>query len=104
MHFHGRFSEKVCIVTGGGSGIGRATCERFAAEGGRVVVADLNDQHGQETVRAIEKDGAGEAIFVACGLYDLDRKIRPVGQAYLKLISQWRDILPTESLGLRANL
>ena len=39
-----------------------------------------------------------------CGLYDLDRKIRPVGQAYRKLISQWRDILPTESLGLRADL
>ena len=36
----------------------------------------------------------------ACGLYDLDRKIRPVGEAYRKLIAQWRDILPTESLGL----
>jgi len=36
------------------------------------------------------------------GLYDLDRKVRPVGQAYRKLISQWREILPTESLGLRA--
>ncbi len=37
-----------------------------------------------------------------CGLYDLNRKIRPVGQAYKKLIAQWRDILPTESTGLRA--
>ena len=37
----------------------------------------------------------------ACGLFDLDRKIRPVGEAYRKLIAQWRDILPTESLGLR---
>jgi beta-glucosidase/6-phospho-beta-glucosidase/beta-galactosidase len=36
-----------------------------------------------------------------CGLYDLDRKIRPVGNAYKKLIAQWRDILPTESVGLR---
>jgi beta-glucosidase/6-phospho-beta-glucosidase/beta-galactosidase len=33
----------------------------------------------------------------ACGLFDLDRNIRPVGHAYKKLISQWRDILPTES-------
>jgi hypothetical protein len=38
----------------------------------------------------------------ACGLYDLDRKVRPVGEAYQKLIRQWRDILPTESYGLRA--
>jgi beta-glucosidase/6-phospho-beta-glucosidase/beta-galactosidase len=36
-----------------------------------------------------------------CGLYDINRKIRPVGIAYRELISQWRDILPTESLGLQ---
>jgi beta-glucosidase len=34
------------------------------------------------------------------GLFDLDRKIRPVGQAYRKLVSQWRDILPAESFCL----
>jgi beta-glucosidase len=34
------------------------------------------------------------------GLYDLDRKIRPVGQAYKRLIAQWRDVLPTQSLCL----
>ena len=34
------------------------------------------------------------------GLYDLDRKIRPVGEAYRTLVRQWRDILPTESLCL----
>ncbi len=34
------------------------------------------------------------------GLYDLDRKIRPVGESYKKLIQQWRDILPTESFSL----
>jgi hypothetical protein len=34
------------------------------------------------------------------GLYDLDRKIRPVGESYRQLIKQWRDILPTESYSL----
>jgi NAD(P)-dependent dehydrogenase (short-subunit alcohol dehydrogenase family) len=57
-----RFAEKVCLVTGGGSGIGRATCERFAAEGGKVVVVNLHREHGDETVRAIVAAG-GEAIF-----------------------------------------
>jgi beta-glucosidase len=35
------------------------------------------------------------------GLVSLDRRIRPVGESYKRLISQWREILPTESLSLR---
>jgi beta-glucosidase/6-phospho-beta-glucosidase/beta-galactosidase len=38
-----------------------------------------------------------------CGLYDLNRKIRPVGEEYKKLISRWRDILPTESRTIRGD-
>lgn len=57
-----RFKDKVCVVSGGGSGIGRATCERFAAEGGKVVVVDLKKEHGNETVKII-KDAGGESIF-----------------------------------------
>lgn len=57
-----RFKDKVCIVSGGGSGIGRAACERFATEGGRVVVIDLNEAHGNETARII-RDAGGESIF-----------------------------------------
>ncbi len=57
-----RFKDKVCIVTGGGSGIGRAACERFAREGGRVVVVDIDADRGQETAAHITEHG-GEAIF-----------------------------------------
>jgi NAD(P)-dependent dehydrogenase (short-subunit alcohol dehydrogenase family) len=57
-----RFKDKVCIVTGGGSGIGRAACERFAAEGGKVVVVDVDADHGNNTVAAITQAG-GQAIF-----------------------------------------
>jgi beta-glucosidase/6-phospho-beta-glucosidase/beta-galactosidase len=39
----------------------------------------------------------------ACGLYDLERKIRPVGTEYKKLIQHWREILPTESYSIRIN-
>jgi NAD(P)-dependent dehydrogenase (short-subunit alcohol dehydrogenase family) len=56
-----RFKDKVCLVSGGGSGIGKATCLRFAREGGKVVVVDINDD-GNETVQEITKDG-GQAIF-----------------------------------------
>ncbi|HVS45703.1 MAG TPA: SDR family oxidoreductase [Verrucomicrobiae bacterium] len=56
-----RFSGKTCIVTGGGSGIGQATCLRMAAEGGRVVVADLRLDAAQATVDRI-RAANGEAI------------------------------------------
>jgi NAD(P)-dependent dehydrogenase (short-subunit alcohol dehydrogenase family) len=59
-----RFSEKVVIVTGGGSGIGRATCQRFASEGAKVLVVDLRPEGGNETVRLIEGAG-GTAAFAA---------------------------------------
>jgi glucose 1-dehydrogenase len=57
-----RFKDKVCLVTGGGSGIGKATCERIAREGGKVTVVDLKEDHGRQTARAIQAAG-GEAIF-----------------------------------------
>jgi len=57
-----RFQDKICLVTGGGSGIGRATCLRFAQEGGTVVVIDINEQGGNETVALITQS-KGQAIF-----------------------------------------
>jgi NAD(P)-dependent dehydrogenase (short-subunit alcohol dehydrogenase family) len=59
----GRLAGKVALVTGGSSGIGRATALKFAAEGAKVVVADVNVEGGEETVRRI-KEGGGAAVFV----------------------------------------
>lgn len=52
-----RFTNKTCIVTGGGSGIGRATCLQMAIEGGRVVVVDLDLASAQATADAITAAG-----------------------------------------------
>jgi len=55
--------DKVAIVTGGGSGIGRAVAISYAKEGAKVVVSDIDDQVGKATVDMILNDG-GEAIYV----------------------------------------
>ncbi len=58
------WKEEVALVTGAGSGIGRASALAFAKEGARVVVCDVKEGHGEETARMI-RDLDGEAEFVA---------------------------------------
>lgn len=55
---------KVAVVSGAGSGIGRAIAIAYAKEGAKVVVADINVAHGEETVQLI-RDNGGEAYFTA---------------------------------------
>jgi NAD(P)-dependent dehydrogenase (short-subunit alcohol dehydrogenase family) len=59
-----QFTDKVILVTGGGSGIGRATALAFAHEQATVVVADVDKEGGQATVNAIS-EASGEAVFIA---------------------------------------
>lgn len=63
----GRVEGKIALVTGGASGIGRATAIKFAQEGAKVAVADIAVAGGEETVQMIEKAG-GEAIFIKTDL------------------------------------
>ncbi|HDG98076.1 MAG: short chain dehydrogenase [Aquificota bacterium] len=59
----GQLQNKIALVTGGGSGIGKSTALAFAKEGAKVVVADVIAEGAQQTVKEIRESG-GEAIFV----------------------------------------
>jgi NAD(P)-dependent dehydrogenase (short-subunit alcohol dehydrogenase family) len=60
----GRLTGKVAIVTGGASGFGRATAALFAAEGAHVIVADVDEVGGMETVDGIARGGGKAALVV----------------------------------------
>src|SRR6476660_6199718 len=57
------FNDKVVLITGGASGIGRVAARAFAQEGASVVVSDLATDGGEETARMI-KEAGGNSIFV----------------------------------------
>ncbi len=59
----GTLEDKVALVTGGASGIGRATALTFAREGAKLIIADMNEEGGQQTVHMITENG-GDATFV----------------------------------------
>ncbi len=83
----GLLADKVALVTGGSSGIGRATALAFAREGAKVVVADIAVEDGEETVRLIKERG-GEAIFVPTDVSkasDVEALISRAVEAYSRL-------------------
>ena len=81
------FREKISLVTGGTSGIGRAAAVAFAKEGAKVVVSGRREEEGQETVQIIREAG-GEGLFVRCDVSksaEVEAMIRQVEATYGRL-------------------
>jgi len=66
-----QLQDKVCVVTGSGSGIGRATVLEMARRGAKVVVSDVNDEAGAKTATDVEAAG-GQAIYVRADVCSRD--------------------------------
>ena len=83
----GRVDGKVALITGGGSGIGRATALLFGREGAKVVVADYNAEGGERTVKTIMEAG-GTAVFRLADVsnpQDVDTLMHEVVETYGRL-------------------
>jgi glucose 1-dehydrogenase len=78
-----RFQDKVCIVTGAGSGIGRATAVRLAQEGGLVAVVDLNGDSAEAAAKEIMASGK-QAISAECDVSQEDQVERVVASTLQK--------------------
>jgi NAD(P)-dependent dehydrogenase (short-subunit alcohol dehydrogenase family) len=63
LNMGGILDGKIAIITGAGSGIGRATAKIFAREGARLLIADIVADAGMETLKAL-KDAGAEANFI----------------------------------------
>ncbi|MCH6267968.1 SDR family NAD(P)-dependent oxidoreductase [Neobacillus citreus] len=72
-----RLLDKVGIITGGSSGLGKATAIKFASEGAKVVVTDLDEAGGRKTVEQIQAAG-GEAAFIQTDVSSFDQVQRSV--------------------------
>jgi NAD(P)-dependent dehydrogenase (short-subunit alcohol dehydrogenase family) len=82
-----RLQDKVALITGAGSGIGREAALRFAQEGAKIVVVDVNTAGGEETVGLV-KGAGGEATFVRADVAaaaDAEKMIRAAEETYGKL-------------------
>jgi len=82
-----RLQDKVALITGAGSGIGRETALLFAREGASIVVVDVNDAAGQDTVTMIEAKG-GQATYVHADISkadDCDKMVGVTEESYGKL-------------------
>lgn len=79
-----RFSGKVVIVTGAASGIGLATARRFAQEGARVVIADLDGAKAAAVAEELKAAGAPDALGIACDVSREDSVTACVAQTLAK--------------------
>ncbi len=82
-----KLKDKVALITGAATGIGRATAILFAGEGARIVIADIKDKESEETVNMIKGNG-GEAVFIHTDLAivsELEKMVKKTVDTYGKL-------------------
>lgn len=82
-----RLKDKVCLITGAGSGMGRTACLLFSREGAQILAADVNSKAGEETRELVRKQG-GKCVFVQADVSkeaDCERMVQEAVKSFGKL-------------------
>lgn len=83
-----QLKDKVCVITGGASGIGRQTAEHFGKEGAKVAIIDLQEELGNEVAEGINKNEPGSAKVYKCNL----RSVAEIRAAFDKIYQDFGKI------------
>lgn len=86
-HRNKRFANKVCIITGGSSGIGKATATQMAAEGGKVAILNRKEEEGNKAAEEIRSKG-GDVIYIKADT----GKVEDLEAAVKTIIEKWQKI------------
>ena len=97
-----RFTDKVALITGGASGIGRATANRLAAEDAHVIIADINVPLANQAVSQIEANG-GKASFIEVDLTD-DEAVAACGRAVAERFPALQMLVNNAAIGRQGRI
>lgn len=79
---------KVCVITGGGSGIGEITAKRFAAEGATVIIADINEREGKRVAEEISEVYGSESAYAISTDVSSEQDVKLLVSTIVKLVGR----------------
>jgi NAD(P)-dependent dehydrogenase (short-subunit alcohol dehydrogenase family) len=83
-----RFVDNVVVITGGGRGIGRACAQRFASEGARVAILDIDLQQAESTAASVGGIGLMRSVAMELGTYNVNCNALCLGHAYTEMLRE----------------
>jgi len=98
-----KMKDKVVVVTGGGQGIGNVLCRDFAAQGASVIIADIDEEAGNETLAILNEDNEPKSIFIRCDVA-LEKDVKHLFDMTLKHFGKVDVLINNAGVGCSGSL